>query len=222
MHNLCNADIRLTYLKKSYSVTMGTFQMACLLGFNQASTLTIRELQEFSQLPEKELVKQVQSLLEAKLLLLVTSGGEKPNAIVNNNNETMKPKNENNEDSSGATTVGTVKSGEELTDSTQITLNMDYSNKRTKFKINAAVQKETPQETEMTQSSVDEDRKLYLQATIVRIMKSRKILNHNLLIQEVRFVFFLFFLYNQKSYVLNFIRVLNYFLLGYQSIEATI
>lgn len=38
----------------------------------------------------------------------------------------------------------------------------------------------------MTQSSVDEDRKLYLQATIVRIMKSRKILNHNLLIQEVR------------------------------------
>lgn len=37
----------------------------------------------------------------------------------------------------------------------------------------------------MTQSSVDEDRKLYLQATIVRIMKSRKVLNHNLLIQEV-------------------------------------
>lgn len=188
MHNLCNADIRLTYLKKPYSVTMGTFQMACLLGFNQASTLTIRELQEFSQLPEKELVKQVQSLLEAKLLLLVTSGGEKSNAVSsssNNNNDTNKPKNENNEDSStGAAT--TVKSGEELSDSTQITLNMDYSNKRTKFKINAAVQKETPQETEMTQSSVDEDRKLYLQATIVRIMKSRKILNHNLLIQEVR------------------------------------
>lgn len=42
-----------------------------------------------------------------------------------------------------------------------------------------------PKETEMTQSSVDEDRKLYLQATIVRIMKSRKVLNHNLLIQEV-------------------------------------
>lgn len=39
----------------------------------------------------------------------------------------------------------------------------------------------------MTQASVDEDRKLYLQATIVRIMKSRKNLNHNLLIQEVGF-----------------------------------
>lgn len=42
----------------------------------------------------------------------------------------------------------------------------------------------------MTQTSVDEDRKLYLQATIVRIMKSRKNLNHNLLIQEVLIMLF--------------------------------
>jgi len=166
MHNLCNADIRFNYLKKPYSVTMGTFQMAILLGFNQATTLTIRELQEFSQLPEKELVKQVQSLLEAKLLIV------KGAAILSTDasKDTEESKSSNNE---------------EITETTQITLNMEYSNKRTKFKINAAVQKETPQETEMTQSSVDEDRKLYLQATIVRIMKSRKVLNHNLLIQEV-------------------------------------
>lgn len=132
MHNLCNADIRLTYLKKPYSVTMGTFQMACLLGFNQASTLTIRELQEFSQLPEKELVKQVQSLLEAKLLLIYGGGGSKsPNS---------KSVETNNDETSVVTKVS-----EELTESTKITLNMDYSNKRTKFKINAAVQKETPQ-----------------------------------------------------------------------------
>ncbi|EFX71319.1 hypothetical protein DAPPUDRAFT_255909 [Daphnia pulex] len=69
--------------------------------------------------------------------------------------------------------------------STVISLNMDYSNKRTKFRINNTIQKETVQETETTHSSVNEDRKMYLQATIVRIMKSRKILRHMVLIQEV-------------------------------------
>lgn len=62
---------------------------------------------------------------------------------------------------------------------------MDYSNKRTKFRITAAVQKESPQEVEQTLNSVEEDRKMYLQAAIVRIMKARKVLKHNALIQEV-------------------------------------
>lgn len=70
---------------------------------------------------------------------------------------------------------------------TTLRLNFDYSNKRTRFRITAAVQKETPQEVEHTMNSVEEDRKLYLQAAIVRIMKSRKVLKHNALIQEVIF-----------------------------------
>jgi cullin 2 len=64
-------------------------------------------------------------------------------------------------------------------------LNLKYSNKRTKFRIAGTVQRETPQEVEQTHHAVDEDRKMYLQAAIVRIMKSRKILKHNQLIQEV-------------------------------------
>ena len=42
-------------------------------------------------------------------------------------------------------------------------LNKDFSNKRTKLKITAAVQKETPQEMEQTHTSVDEDRHMYTQ-----------------------------------------------------------
>ncbi|XP_065666298.1 cullin-2 isoform X3 [Hydra vulgaris] len=64
-------------------------------------------------------------------------------------------------------------------------LNLRFANKRTKFKITAALQKETPQIIEQTHVAVDEDRKMYTQAAIVRIMKSRQILRHNILIQEV-------------------------------------
>jgi len=62
---------------------------------------------------------------------------------------------------------------------------MGYTNKRTKLRITSALQKETPQEVEQTVNSVEDDRKTYLQAAIVRIMKSRKILRHNQLVNEV-------------------------------------
>lgn len=72
-----------------------------------------------------------------------------------------------------------------LEKTTVLKLNFDYTNKRTKFKITVASPKEVQQEVEHTHTSVDEDRKLYLQAAIVRIMKARKVLQHSLLIQEV-------------------------------------
>ena len=74
---------------------------------------------------------------------------------------------------------------QELNEESVIGLNMKYTNKRTKFRIAGTVQKETPQEVEQTHHAVEEDRKMYLQAAIVRIMKSRKVLKHNQLIQEV-------------------------------------
>ncbi|XP_046743415.1 cullin-2 [Diprion similis] len=73
----------------------------------------------------------------------------------------------------------------EFGEETILMLNLDYSNKRTKFRVTAALQREGPQDAETTHRSVDHDRKLYLQAAIVRIMKSRKLLRHNQLVQEV-------------------------------------
>lgn len=64
---------------------------------------------------------------------------------------------------------------------------MEYANKRTKFKIQSVGLKEPPQESEKVRYDTDEDRKWQVQAALVRIMKARKIIKHNLLIEEVSF-----------------------------------
>lgn len=51
--------------------------------------------------------------------------------------------------------------------------------------MTAAAQQETQQETQETRKAVDEDRRMYIQAAIVRIMKSRQSLTHVQLIQEI-------------------------------------
>ena len=86
---------------------MGTFQMAFLLCFNERDQLKVKDIQEQTQLSLKELVKQIQSLIESKL--------------VSTQNE------------------------EDINEISVIALNNEYSNKRTKFKITAAVQKDSPQ-----------------------------------------------------------------------------
>ena len=47
---------------------MGSFQMAVLLLFNMSETVTYKEILTHTQLADKDLVKQVQSLIDAKLI----------------------------------------------------------------------------------------------------------------------------------------------------------
>ncbi|KAI8137354.1 Cullin [Fennellomyces sp. T-0311] len=68
--------------------------------------------------------------------------------------------------------------------STRISLNFSFTSKRTKIKVAAAAQTEQ-QESQTARKAVDEDRRMYLQAAIVRIMKSRKALTHVQLVQEI-------------------------------------
>ncbi|KAL1921300.1 uncharacterized protein VTP21DRAFT_11016 [Calcarisporiella thermophila] len=76
-------------------------------------------------------------------------------------------------------------SEKKLNDATEISVNLQFSSKRTKIKVTTPLQVETPQETDATHKAVDEDRRLYLQAAIVRVMKSRRSLTHAQLVQEV-------------------------------------
>uniref|UniRef100_A0A4W5S0H5 Cullin 2 n=1 Tax=Hucho hucho TaxID=62062 RepID=A0A4W5S0H5_9TELE len=148
LHYLCTGEVKMNYLSKPYVAMVTTYQMAVLLAFNNSETVGYKELQDSTQMNEKELQKTIKSLLDVKML----------------NHDSQK---------------------EEIDAESTFSLNMSFTSKRTKFKITTSMQKDTPQEIEQTRSAVDEDRKMYLQAAIVRIMKARKVLRHNALIQEV-------------------------------------
>uniref|UniRef100_A0A4W3HMC9 Cullin 2 n=1 Tax=Callorhinchus milii TaxID=7868 RepID=A0A4W3HMC9_CALMI len=148
LHYLCTGEVKMNYLSKPYVAMVTTYQMAVLLAFNNSETVSYKELQDSTQMNEKELTKTIKSLLDVKM-------------INHNSNK------------------------EDVDVDSVFSLNMNFSSKRTKFKITTSMQKDTPQEMEQTRSAVDEDRKMYLQAAIVRIMKARKVLRHNALIQEV-------------------------------------
>ncbi|KAM6275433.1 cullin-2 isoform X1 [Aptenodytes patagonicus] len=148
LHYLCTGEVKMNYLCKPYVAMVTTYQMAVLLAFNNSETVSYKELQDSTQMNEKELTKTIKSLLDVKMI----------------NHDSGK---------------------EDIETESTFSLNMNFSSKRTKFKITTSMQKDTPQEMEQTRSAVDEDRKMYLQAAIVRIMKARKVLRHNALIQEV-------------------------------------
>lgn len=147
LHHLCQGELKFNYLKKSYLVTVQTYQMALLLLFEHCDAIQCKEAGMSLALSQDHLAKHAASLVDCKILKKSTE--------------------------------------DELEEDTVLTLNLDYHNKRTKFRVTGASQRDPPQDTEATHRSVEDDRKLFLQAAIVRIMKSRKLLRHNQLVQEV-------------------------------------
>ncbi|KAF0288450.1 Cullin-2 [Amphibalanus amphitrite] len=146
-HHLSHAELRLGYLPRMYLVTLHTFAMAVLVLFETADSLSVDEIQLTTGLPDDHLARNVQALVDAKLLTCDRSPASEPGAV--------------------------------------LTLNTEFSSRRTRFRVQTApAPREAQTEVEQTQREVDEGRKMCLQAAIVRIMKARKRLRHNELVQE--------------------------------------
>lgn len=58
----------MNYLSKPYVAMVTTYQMAVLLAFNNSENVSYKELQESTQMSEKELQKTIKSLLDVKMI----------------------------------------------------------------------------------------------------------------------------------------------------------
>uniref|UniRef100_A0A8D8NJT0 Cullin-4A n=1 Tax=Culex pipiens TaxID=7175 RepID=A0A8D8NJT0_CULPI len=84
-----------------------------------------------------------------------------------------------------ARVVSKIPKGREVEDNDKFQFNNEFTNKLFRIKINQIQMKETTEEQKATEERVYQDRQYQIDAAIVRIMKMRKTLSHNLLISEL-------------------------------------
>jgi len=76
--------------------------------------------------------------------------------------------------------------GKEVGENDVLSFNAKFSHKMIKFKVSSvAAVKETNEEVQASRNKMNEDRNPQIDAAVVRVMKARRVMDHNLLIAEV-------------------------------------
>jgi len=138
---------------RKHIIQVSTYQMVILMLFNARDRLTYEEIKSETDIPEKDLMRALQSLALGKITQRVLI---------------KEPKTK------------------EIEPDHIFMVNDQFTSKLYRVKIQTVAAKgESEPERKETRSKVDEDRKHEIEAAIVRIMKARKEMQHNVLVAEV-------------------------------------
>ncbi len=138
---------------RKHILQVSTYQMVVLMLFSTKEKWTFEEMKQETDIPDKDLIRTIQSLAMAKPTQRILLKEPKVKEIQSND---------------------------------IFTVNDSFTSKLIRVKINTISAKgESDPERQETRIKVDDDRKHEIEAAIVRIMKARKKMQHNLLVTEV-------------------------------------
>ena len=195
LHHLASADLKAHLGKRNFEFGVTAYQMAIMLLYNDADTFTVAQIREHTSLSEKELQRTLRSLIACHLFKCAPGSGQPAGALDRSSSAPEVGAAEgpaapgvqriSSATSGLSSTRGEKSAHKPFEDECAITFNASYSNKKKKVKLSSAIQRDTPQESKQLRESVNEDRRFFLQAVTVRIMKMRRRLAHNLVVKEV-------------------------------------
>jgi len=154
-------------------LSMSLYQTAVLMLFNQHDSLTYKEIEsavKFTSLKEEELLSE-------------SSGRHQKGDVAIATNELHR--------TLQSLALGKIRvltkepKSKDIRNDDVFTFNKTFNHKLFRIKINSIQMKETAEEQQKTQDSVFQDRQFQIDAAIVRIMKTRKTLSHQLLLSEI-------------------------------------
>lgn len=159
-------EIQSYCFKNNHVFCVSTLQMLILLLYNHADSYSMEEIAKKTNIEMETLAQIVAVLIKSRLFYDSSANSE-----------------ENAESVSQEGDRELIE--RQLKPESVICLSNSYKNKKLKVNLNVPLRAEIKQEQEKTMKNIEDDRRILIQASIVRIMKTRKTLNHQHLIVEV-------------------------------------
>lgn len=158
LHQHSKGDLQTLYTKQKYILHVSTYQMVVLLLFNKSASWNIQQMQDETQIKEDLFLQVLCVLLKSKLIVCPEINEEELEEDLKESDIKMNY---------------------------SIRIADDFKSKKIKINLNVPIKSVEQKDIEGLHRTIDEDRKMVIQAAIVRTMKARQTLKHALLMQEV-------------------------------------
>ncbi|CAF2046218.1 unnamed protein product [Rotaria magnacalcarata] len=158
LHQHSKGDIQTLYTKPKYILHVSTYQMVVLLLFNKSASWTVERMQDETQIKSDLFLQVLCGLLKSKLIICPEINDDEVEEELKETDIKMHH---------------------------NILVAEDFKSKKIKINLNVPLKSVEQKDIEGLHRTIDEDRKMVIQAAIVRTMKARQTLKHALLMQEV-------------------------------------